>query len=73
MVCKQDRLVIFAVNNGYLDDVEVGGIQKWEEAFYSFMDAQHPDLLERIKGEKKLTDVSEADLKQAIEAFKALR
>jgi F-type H+-transporting ATPase subunit alpha len=65
--------VIFAVNNGYLDDVDVGGIKKWEEAFHSFMDAQHPDLLERIKTEKKLTGDSEADLKQAIEAFKALR
>ncbi len=65
--------IIFAVNNGYLDDVDVGGIKKWEEAFHSFMDAQHPDLLERIKTEKKLTGDSEADLKQAIEEFKALR
>jgi F-type H+-transporting ATPase subunit alpha len=65
--------IIFAVNNGYLDDVDVGGIKTWEEAFHSFMDAQHPDLLDRIRAEKKLTDDSEADLKQAIEAFKALR
>jgi F-type H+-transporting ATPase subunit alpha len=65
--------IIFAVNNGYLDDVDVNGIKKWEEAFHSFMDARHPDLLERISAEKKLTDDSDADLKKAIEEFKALQ
>ncbi len=65
--------IIFAVNNGYLDDVAVNGIKKWEEAFHSFMDARHPSLLERISAEKKLTDESDADLKQAIEEFKALQ
>jgi F-type H+-transporting ATPase subunit alpha len=65
--------IIFAVNNGYLDDVDVNGIKKWEEAFHSFMDARHPDLLERIRAEKRLTDDSDADLKKAIEEFKALQ
>jgi F-type H+-transporting ATPase subunit alpha len=73
MPVEKQVAIIFAVNNGYLDDVEVKGIKQWEEAFHSFMDARHPDVLERIRAEKKLTDQSEADLKTAIEEFKALR
>ena len=65
--------VIFAVNNGYLDDVEVNDVRKWEDEFRSFVDARHPEVLQRIRTEKKLSDEVEADLKKAIEEFKALQ
>ncbi len=65
--------VIFAVNNGYLDDVEVNDVKKWEDEFQSFIDARHPEVLQRIRTEKKLSDEVEADLKKAIEEFKALQ
>ena len=65
--------VIFAVNNGYLDDVEVNDVKKWEDEFRSFVDARHPEVLQRISTEKKLSDEVEADLKKAIEEFKALQ
>ena len=65
--------VIFAVNNGYLDDVEVNEVKKWEDEFQSFVDARHPEVLRRISTEKKLSDEVEADLKKAIEEFKALQ
>jgi len=65
--------VIFAVNNGYLDDVEVNDVRKWEDEFLSFVDARHPEVLQRISTEKTLSDELEADLKKAIEEFKALQ
>ncbi len=65
--------VIFAVNNGYIDDVEVNDVKKWEDEFRSFIDARHPEVLQRISTEKKLSDEVEADLKKAIEEFKALQ
>ena len=65
--------VIFAVNNGYIDDVEVNDVKKWEDEFRSFIDARHPEVLQRIRMEKTLSDELEADLKKAIEEFKALQ
>ncbi len=65
--------VIFAVNNGYLDDVEVDDVKKWEDEFQSFIDARHPEVLQRIRMEKTLSDEVEAGLKKAIEEFKALQ
>jgi F-type H+-transporting ATPase subunit alpha len=65
--------LIYAVSNGYLDDVEVSNIRKWEADFAQFMDASHGDLQRRIGADKKLTDETEAALKKAIEDFKAMR
>jgi F-type H+-transporting ATPase subunit alpha len=65
--------IIFALNGGYLDDVEVSEVRKFESDLLDFLDARHPELLLRIVQDKKLSDELEADLGKAIEAFKALR
>ncbi|MCH8256011.1 MAG: F0F1 ATP synthase subunit alpha, partial [Gemmatimonadetes bacterium] len=73
MPIEKQVAVIFAVNNGYLDDVEVNDVRKWEDEFLSFVEARHPEVLQRISTEKTLSDELEADLKKAIEEFKALQ
>ena len=70
---ERQVMVIFAVNNGYLDDVDVDQVRTWEADFLGFMDAQHPEVGRAILTGGKLTDEVEADLRKAIEAFKAMR
>ena len=65
--------IIFALNRGYLDDVEVSEVRKFESDLLDFLKARHPELLLRIVQDKKLSDELEADLGKAIEAFKALQ
>ncbi len=65
--------IIFALNGGYLDDVEVKDVRKWEEDFHSFLDARHGEMLQRLRAEKKLSDEIEAEMKKAIDEFKALQ
>jgi F-type H+-transporting ATPase subunit alpha len=62
--------IIYAGTKGYLDDVPVEAIQKFEKEFYVFLDNERPKVLEEIKKEKKLTPEIEAMLKEAIETFK---
>ncbi len=62
--------IIYAGTKGYLDDVPVSAIQKFEQEFYTFLDTEKPDLLEMIKTEKKITDEIETKLKEALEEFK---
>ncbi|WP_457640642.1 F0F1 ATP synthase subunit alpha [Persephonella sp.] len=62
--------IIYAGTKGYLDDVPVNAIQKFEQEFYTFLDTEKPEVLELIRTEKKLTDEIEAKLKEAIEEFK---
>jgi len=62
--------IIYAGTKGYLDDIPVEAIQKFEKEFYVFLENERPKVLEEIKKEKKLTPEIEAMLKDAIETFK---
>jgi F-type H+-transporting ATPase subunit alpha len=66
-------VTIYAISNGYLDDIAVADVRKWETDFLQFMNARHGDLMKRLGADKKLTDESEAALKKAITDFKALQ
>jgi F-type H+-transporting ATPase subunit alpha len=69
---ERQVVVIYAVTNGHLDDVEVGDIRKWEKDFLAFLDASHPDVLSGIRSKKELTEEITNELKSAIKAFKPL-
>ncbi|HEX8220544.1 MAG TPA: F0F1 ATP synthase subunit alpha, partial [Chloroflexia bacterium] len=51
----QQVSIIYAVTNGYMDDVPVEQIRSWEEQFHSFMGTAHPEVLETITTEKRLS------------------
>jgi F-type H+-transporting ATPase subunit alpha len=69
---KQD-ISIFAVTNGFLDQVPVNEIRAWEAGFLDFASAQYPQVGANLKQQKTLTKEIEADLKNAIEAFNKTR
>lgn len=61
---------LFAVNNGYLDDVEVAQILPFEKALKEYLKSNNADLIDRIESTKQLSKEDEAALKDAIAAFK---
>ena len=73
MPVEKQVSIIYAVNNGYVDDVEVADVKQFEEDLLAFLEARHPEVLLRLSQEKKLSDELEADLVTAIEEFKALQ
>jgi F-type H+-transporting ATPase subunit alpha len=73
MPVEQQVVVIFAVTNGYLDEVPVAEIKDWERGFREFIAAEYPQVTEGIKKEKILSKEIEADLRRGIEAFNAMR
>jgi F-type H+-transporting ATPase subunit alpha len=64
--------IIYAVTNGYLDDIDVKQIRKWERDFLDFLDASHAAILSGIKTKKALDDDLTTQLKAAIAQFKPL-
>ena len=68
---EQQATIMFALVNGYLDDVEVPKVIAFESAFHDFMGSNHASLLEDIAKEKAITDEIESSLKAAVEEFKA--
>jgi F-type H+-transporting ATPase subunit alpha len=72
MPVEQQVMIIYAVTNGFLDDVPVEKIRDWESGFQPFMAAQHPEIAEEIRTRRALSDDLTTRLKQAIAEFKAL-
>ncbi|MSU75278.1 MAG: F0F1 ATP synthase subunit alpha [Candidatus Magasanikbacteria bacterium] len=60
--------IIYAVSNGYTNDVEVKNMKEWEEKFHVFLDKTRQPLLEKI-GSGGWDEKVEGELKEAIEEF----
>jgi F-type H+/Na+-transporting ATPase subunit alpha len=67
---EKQVIVIWAGGNGYLDDIPVEDVRRFEAELLDFMDASHPDIGEHIRTEGTLPDEVEARLRDAVEEFK---
>jgi F-type H+/Na+-transporting ATPase subunit alpha len=67
----QQVSIIYAVNNGFLDDVPPAKVRAFETAFHSFMASNHPEINDAINTQKDLTPEITESLNKAIEEFKA--
>ncbi|MBU4370121.1 F0F1 ATP synthase subunit alpha [Patescibacteria group bacterium] len=63
--------VFFAVNNDFLDDVEIKKVCIWEKDFFDFMLKSKKELLEKIANEWDEKIIKE--LKESIKEFKSSR
>jgi F-type H+-transporting ATPase subunit alpha len=70
MAVEQQIMIIFAVTNGFLDDVDVNKIKEWERGFHDFMKSQFPQVGDALRNKKELSKDVEADLRRGIEAYK---
>jgi F-type H+-transporting ATPase subunit alpha len=65
-------MVIFAVTQGCLDDLEAAEIKSWEESFRDYMRSAHPEVGAAIRDDRIISDATDASLRKAIEAHKQL-
>ncbi len=70
MPVEQQVMIIFAVTNGFIDDVPVPNVREWEKGFHAYMAANYPQVGDGIRTGKTLTKEIEADLRRGIEAYK---
>jgi F-type H+/Na+-transporting ATPase subunit alpha len=66
---EKQVVIIYAVTNGFLDEMPVPQIRKWENDFLDYLDASHPKILDDIRTKKALDDDLTNRLKSAITAF----
>lgn len=62
---------LFAVENGFLDDIELEKIGAFEEALHDYMRAEQGELMARIGEDGNYDDAIEKDIEAAIARFKA--
>ena len=64
-------VIIYAVTNGYLDDIEVKDIADFEAGLGDFITTQRPDIITSIDETKQLTDENTQAIINAITDYKA--
>jgi len=72
MAVENQVMVIYAVTQGFLDDVDVPKIRAWEASFFEYVNSTHPQIAEAIRTEKVLSDDTSQALRDAIESHKQL-
>jgi F-type H+-transporting ATPase subunit alpha len=65
---EKQVLLIFAVTNGFTDDVEDTKIGDFEQKLYDYFDTNHSDILDKLQSE--FSDELVASLKASLEKFK---
>jgi F-type H+-transporting ATPase subunit alpha len=68
---SQMGVVLYAANEGYLNDIEVAKIQDFESALLSYMGSEHSDLMNEINASGSWNKDIEGTFKSAVEKFKA--
>jgi F-type H+-transporting ATPase subunit alpha len=67
---ERQVMVLYAVINGYLDDIPVDKIAAFEADFYLFVESSYADLAKNIASTRDLSAENEETLKKAIYEFK---
>jgi F-type H+-transporting ATPase subunit alpha len=70
MSLGKEVMILYAVTNGYLDDVPVDKVIAWEGNFHRFMETNHPELEQKINDDKEIKPETEQALKEAAREFK---
>ncbi|OIJ21788.1 F0F1 ATP synthase subunit alpha [Anaerobacillus alkalidiazotrophicus] len=68
LAVEKQVLILFALTRGFLDDIAVEDVSRFEQELFTHFDHNNKNLLEQIRSTGKLPE--ENELKAAIEAFK---
>ena len=61
---------LFAVNKGFMDDVDVKKVLSFEHGLHAFLKDKHAALLAKLEAAKAMDKDAEAELTAAATAFK---
>jgi len=67
---QMQTVVLFAMQNGYFDDVAVDRVKECQTALEEFMDTRKQDVLQLIADDKAITDGVKEALTTALKDFK---
>ncbi|KXG44653.1 F0F1 ATP synthase subunit alpha [Tepidibacillus infernus] len=70
MPVEKQVVSIFSAIKGFLDDVLLEDVKRFEKELLTFMDTSHPEILATIRETKDLASDTEEKLSRAIDEFK---
>ncbi|MDP1884495.1 MAG: F0F1 ATP synthase subunit alpha [Candidatus Moranbacteria bacterium] len=70
MAMQNQVAILYALTNGFLDDVAVERVKAWENDFHKYLKSNSKELLEMISEKKELSEDVVVSLEKAIKEFK---
>jgi F-type H+/Na+-transporting ATPase subunit alpha len=70
MSLDKQVIILYAVTNGYVDDIAVDKLTAFEAGLQKFMESNHPEIGKSINTTKDITPETEEALKKSIGEFK---
>lgn len=70
MLVEHQVAILYALANGFVDDVPVEEIRSWEADFHKYLDSQAKEAISLVAEKKELSDEVIAALEKAIKEFK---
>jgi F-type H+/Na+-transporting ATPase subunit alpha len=67
---EKQVLIIFAGTNGFVDDLPLTALKRYEKELYSFMESKHPEIFADILKKRELDNDLRAKLTKTLEEFK---
>jgi F-type H+/Na+-transporting ATPase subunit alpha len=67
---QRQILIIYAGTNGFVDELPLGALKKYEQELYSFIESKHPDIFADILKKRELDNDLRAKMTKALEEFK---
>ena len=72
LTVAQQIAIIYAGTNGFLDDIEPGAIQDFEQKLFEALDSRYADWVRMFEQELQLTDEVKSELERILTEFKEL-
>ncbi len=70
MPVEQQIMIIWAATNGFIDDVAMEDVKKFEQGLLNFLENARAGLLEKIRTKKALDDELREEMRAAVSEFK---
>ena len=67
---EKQIVIIFAGTNGFVDELPLTALKKYEQELYSFIETKYPDIYADILKKRELDNDLRAKLNKALEEFK---
>ena len=69
---EKQILIIYAATNGYVDDLPVSALRRYEIELHRFVENRHPELLETIRAKRELSDALKGAVNKVLDDFKGV-
>jgi len=70
LVVERQILILYAGTNGFVDELPLAALKKYEQELYSFIESKHPDIFADILKKRELDGDLRTTITKALEEFK---